>query len=91
MAFGAKNTKLFWSTSTAASTSSSALVGGLMSFDGPAGSSPVIDITNLASTAREKLVGIQDEGQVSGELLFLPTDVAQISLRTDRQAAPPAS
>lgn len=86
MAFGAKNTKLFWSATTAASTVGDALIGGLLSFDGPAGSSPVIDITHLASTAREKLIGIQDEGQVSGELLWIPSDVAQIALRTDRQA-----
>ncbi len=86
MAFGTKNTNLFWSTSTAVSTSSSALVGELMSLDGPTGSVPVIDITNLASTAREKLVGIQDEGQVSGEVLWDPTNVAQIALRADRQA-----
>ncbi len=86
MAFGAKNNNLYWSTSTVASTSSSALIGELMSFDGPAGSVPVIDITNLASTAREKLVGIQDEGQVSGEFTWDPTNVAQIALRADRQA-----
>ncbi len=65
-------------------------IGEIVSIDGPAGSVNVIDITNLGSTAREKLVGIQDEGQVSMEVLSNfttgSTGVNQWKLRDMRQA-----
>jgi len=86
MAIEAQGTKLFWSTATAASTSSSALIGEVTDFTGPGGSAGVIDITNLQSTAKEKLIGLRDEGQLSMTLNFSATDVAQMNLRTDRAA-----
>ncbi len=64
-------------------------IGEIVSIDGPSGSVPVIDITNLGSTASEKLVGIQDEGQVSMEVLTNfttgSTGVNQWKLREMRQ------
>ena len=86
MAIEAQGTKLFWSTATAASTSSSALIGEVTDFTGPGGSAGVIDITNQQSTAKEKLIGLRDEGQLSMTLNFSATDVAQMNLRTDRAA-----
>lgn len=83
MAFPSKNLKLFWSASSAVSTAQQ--VNDVVSVDGPAGSNPVIDITHLLSTARKKLVGIQDEGQVSVEMLLNTTDTGQVAIRTDRQ------
>ena len=65
-------------------------IGEIVSIDGPSGSVNVIDITNLGSTAREKLVAIQDEGQVTMEVLTnLTTDstaINQWKLRDLRQA-----
>jgi len=86
MAFNSKNVCAYWSTSTSLSTSSTALIGEVVSFDGPSGTTPVIDITNLRSTAKEKLVGIQDEGQLTLELLTATSDAAQTNIRTDRQS-----
>ncbi len=64
-------------------------IGEIVSIDGPSGSVNVIDITNLGSTAREKLVGIQDEGQVSMEVLSNfttgSTGINQWKLRDLRQ------
>ncbi len=64
-------------------------IGEIVSIDGPAGSVNVIDITNLGSTAREKLVGIQDEGQVTMEVLSNfttgSTGINQWKLRDLRQ------
>ena len=82
MAIEAQGSKLFWSASTAASTA--VQVGGFMGFNGPSGSAAVIDITTLGSTAKEKLMGLPDEGQLSGDLLYLSTDAGQIALIADR-------
>lgn len=39
-------------------------------FNGPSGSAGVIDITSLDSTAKEKLIGVRDEGQLSLDVLL---------------------
>lgn len=59
-------------------------IGEVVDFNGPGGSSPVINITHLQSTAVEKLIGIPDEGQLSITLNYNPTDAGQAGLRTDR-------
>ncbi len=64
-------------------------IGEIVSIDGPSGSVNVIDITHLGSTARTKLVGIQDEGQVSMEVwtnLATSTGFNQWKLRDFRQS-----
>ena len=64
-------------------------IGEVVSIDGPSGSVNVIDITHLGSTARTKLVGIQDEGQVSMEVwtnLTTSTAFNQWKLRDFRQS-----
>ncbi len=45
-------------------------IGEVVSFNGPGLTAAVIDVTNLQSTAKEKLVGIYDAGQVSLSILF---------------------
>ncbi len=65
MAFESQGTEFFWSATTAATTAAARLVGDVTDFSGPGGQASVIDITNLNSTAKEKLVGLRDEGQVS--------------------------
>ena|SRR3990167_6759336 len=84
MAIESQGSFVFWSTSTAASTAQS--VGGVMGFNGPNGSAGVIDVTTLQSTAKEKLMGLPDEGQISLDMVYLSTDVGQIALRNDRAA-----
>jgi hypothetical protein len=44
-------------------------------FDGPSGSATVLDASTTESTVKEKLKGLFDEGQLSGNLYFDPTDI----------------
>lgn len=54
-------------------------------FSGPSGSAAVIDITSMGSTAKEKQIGLRDEGQVSLDLLFDNAATAlHAALRNDR-------
>lgn len=84
MAFEAQGTRLYWSSSTSVSTSADALIGGVMGFNGPDGAASEIDITDLASTAKEFIPGLRDEGSISIDLLFLTTDTAQSQMISDR-------
>jgi predicted secreted protein len=56
----------------------------LMSFSGPGGSASVIDVTDLQSTGKEKRMGLQDEGQLTLEINYIPDDATHAQLRTDR-------
>jgi predicted secreted protein len=56
------------------------------SFTGPGGSAAVIDVTDLSSTAKEKRMGLQDEGQLSFTVNYLPDDTQHDLLRTNRAA-----
>ena len=56
----------------------------MVSFQGPGGQASVIDVTNLASTSKEKRVGLRDEGQLSLSLHYNPEDAVHQGLRTDR-------
>ncbi len=60
-------------------------IGEIRSFNGPGGQANVIDATNLASTAREKLMGLADEGQLSLDISYVPTDVQHRQLLADRR------
>ena len=84
MAFEAQGTQFFWSSDTAASTADARLVGEVTDFSGPGGQASIIDVTHLNSTAKEKLVGLRDEGQVSMSLNLSFSDAGQIALRADR-------
>ncbi len=55
-------------------------VGGVVSFSGFDGEASDIDITTLASTAKEFRQGLQDFGGFSMELMRDPQDVGQIEL-----------
>lgn len=45
-------------------------IGQIVSFNGPSMSAAVIDVTNLQSTAKEKLVGVYDGGQISMSVIL---------------------
>lgn len=59
-------------------------IGEVKSIQGPGGSASVIDTTNLSSTAKEKQMGLMDEGQVTIELNLDTDDAQQTGMRTDR-------
>lgn len=82
MAFEAQGTRLFWSASTSLSTA--VQIGEVNSINGPSGSAGVIDVTHLGSTAKEKLMGLPDEGQVTFDVNLDNADAGQIALRNDR-------
>jgi predicted secreted protein len=52
------------------------------SFSGPGGSAQVIDVTDLSSTAKEKRMGLQDNGQLTFEMNFIPDNTVHAALRT---------
>ena len=45
-------------------------IGQVMTISGPDGTASEIDVTNLASTAKEFVIGLPDEGSVSMEVSF---------------------
>lgn len=62
-------------------------IGEITSFTGPGGSASVIDVSHLGSTAREKIMGLPDEGQFSFEGNYLTGDTnGQQALQADRAA-----
>lgn len=61
-------------------------VGGTISFSGFDGEASDIDITTLASTAKEFRQGLQDFGNFSIELQRDPADVGQIELLSAKAA-----
>ena len=66
------------------SPGSMAGIANITSFSGPGGSASVIDVTNLNSTAKEKLMGLPDEGQFSIDINFDPDDSSHQNLRGAR-------
>ena len=59
-------------------------IGEVIGFDGPGGSAAVIDITDLSATAKEKSMGLPDEGQITAELNYDPANTQQDALWTAR-------
>lgn len=55
----------YWSTTTSQATAVTNIVGEVVSFSGPSLTAAVIDVTNLVSTAKEKLIGVYDGGQIT--------------------------
>lgn len=57
----------------------------VMTFTGPSGNAAVIDVTHLGSTAKDKLIGLRDEGQVAMDVLFnTDTTALHEAMRADR-------
>jgi len=51
------------------------------SIDGPGGQANEIDVTDLNSTSKEFILGLQDEGDVSLDINYIPADVQHALLR----------
>lgn len=62
-------------------------VGGIQSFTGFDGESTEIDITTLASTAKEFDVGLEDFGNLSLEVIYDGSDAGQAAIMTAKSAA----
>lgn len=56
----------------------------IKTFTGPGGSAAVIDVTDLSSAAKEKRMGLPDEGQLTFTIHYIPTDTQHIALRAAR-------
>lgn len=55
------------------------------SISGPGGSAAIIDDTDLSSTAKEKRMGLPDEGQITLGIRYIPTNAQHAGLRADRK------
>ena len=75
----------YWSTVTLASgsvvSSVANAIGEVVGFSGPSLSGAVIDVTHLQSTAKDKLMGVYDGGQVTLNVNMLVTDTGQTKAR----------
>ena len=74
--------QVFWSATTGISTAVEVLQ--VVAANGPTGSAGKIDVTNLLSTAKEFLMGLRDEGDISFDTIYDPNDAGQASLFADR-------
>jgi len=59
-----------WRMDTSVSPNAYSEIGQVMSISGPDGSASEIDVSNLASTAKEFVIGLPDNGSVSLEVSF---------------------
>lgn len=56
----------------------------IKSIDGPGGQANEIDVTDLSSTAKEFILGLQDEGDITAEINYIPANAQHAQLRADR-------
>lgn len=56
----------------------------IKTFSGPGGSAAVIDVTDLSSLAKEKRMGLADEGQLSFTINYIPNNTQHALLRAQR-------
>jgi len=58
----------------------------IKSFQGPGGAAAVIDVTDLGSSAKEKRMGLPDEGQLTANINYIPDDTVHAYLVAQRKA-----
>lgn len=85
MAYESHGIKIWWSNDTAKSSASTNLLGEVKTFNIQTGGAAAIDVSHLNSTAKEKLMGLPDEGQWTLGMSF-STSPANARLRSDRLA-----
>lgn len=61
-------------------------IGEVIGIDGPSGQATIIDATHSGSSAREKVMGLPDEGRLTLTCNLVPGDTGQTALRTNRNA-----
>ena len=62
------------------------VIGRITSFSGPDGSATVIDTTDLSSAAKEKMMGLRDEGSFSADINFDYANLGQKAFIAARAA-----
>jgi hypothetical protein len=68
------------------SPTSFSTIANVVDFSGPGGSAAVIDITSLQSVAKEKIMGLPDEGQLTFNINLDPDSATHTLLRNARTA-----
>ena len=58
----------------------------VVNIQGPGGQANEIDVTDLNSTAKEFRMGLQDEGSITMDILYIPGNAVHAGLRSDRAA-----
>jgi hypothetical protein len=81
MALQSQGIMAYWSTTTANASGATNVIGGVIGFSGPNLTANVIDITNLRSTAKEKMIGLYDGGSITLNLNFDCDDGGQKLLK----------
>lgn len=61
--------------STIGSTAGGVQIGQVVAYNGPSGSAGKIDVTSLESTAKQFLMGLRDEGDISLDIIYDPSTV----------------
>lgn len=61
-----------------------AVIGGITDFTGPEGSTTIIDVSDLDSDAKEKILGLKDEGQFTFGLNYNPSNTSHIAVAAAR-------
>lgn len=65
MAMESQGIITYWSTTSVTASNATNVVDEVLAFSGPNPSANVIDVTNLQSTAKAKMIGLYDGGQVT--------------------------
>jgi len=84
-AIGTQGTKLYWSDDEIKKITEECLIGEVKGWSGPSESTSEIDVTHLNSDAKEYLIGLVDNGELSLEVNFVVDDAVQIRMRKDMQ------
>jgi hypothetical protein len=58
----------------------------ISNIQGPGGQANEIDVTDLNSTAKEFRMGLQDEGSITLDIMYIPGNAAHAALRAARAA-----
>ena len=58
----------------------------ISNIQGPGGQANEIDVTDLNSTAKEFRMGLQDEGSITLDIMYIPANAAHAALRAARAA-----
>ena len=86
----AQGVSFFWSSAAGATTivttDAGSKVNQVVSIGGPSGSGGKIDVTNLGSTAKQFLMGLRDEGEITLDVIYDPADAGQVAMFDYRAA-----
>lgn len=78
MAYESQGAVLYFSSDAAASTTAEAHVGEVVDFTALTGAAAIIDVTHLQSTAKEKMIGLCDMGQITVNVNCVATQAGQV-------------